>query len=183
MTVTGDILGSTEKAIHHFQHELGQLRAGRANPAMLEEILVDYYGTPTPLKQLAGINAPEPMLLTVQVWDTNALQSAEKAIRSSDLGLNPVVDGQIIRVPFPQLSEERRKEYVKLARQKTEAARVSIRAIREEHMRLLKNSEGKGEISEDATELRKKEIQKHVDEANEQLRTILEEKEKEILSL
>lgn len=171
------------KSLEHFRHDLAQIRTGRANPAMLEGILVEYYGTPTPLQQVAGINAPEPMLLTVQVWDSNALQAAEKAIRSSGLGLNPVVDGQLIRVPFPPLSEERRNELVKLARQKAEAARVSVRAVREEQMRALKKTEEDGKLSEDAAELQKKDIQKQVENANETIQAVIEQKEREILHL
>lgn len=171
------------KSLEHFRHDLAQVRTGRANPVMLEGILVEYFGTPTPLQQVAGINAPEPMLLTVQVWDSNALQAAEKAIRSSGLGLNPVVDGQLIRVPFPPLSEERRNELVKLVHQKAEAARVSVRAIREEQMRALKKAEEDGELSEDATELQKKDIQKQVENANETIQAATEQKEQEILHL
>lgn len=171
------------KALEHFQHELATIRTGRATPALLEDIRVEYYGTPTPLNQLASINAPEPMMLTVQVWDVSVLQAVEKAICTSSMGLNPNVDGQLIRVPLPSLTEERRQELVKLAKQKAEAARVSIRTIREESMRVIKNAETEKEISEDIAEAQRKELQKIVDEQNERIRSLLEKKQEEILKL
>ncbi|MBI4415163.1 MAG: ribosome recycling factor, partial [Candidatus Kerfeldbacteria bacterium] len=119
----------------------------------------------------------------VQVWDASAIPAAEKALRSSGLGLNPVVDGQLIRVPFPPLSEERRQELVKLARQKAESARVSVRAVREEQMHVIKQAEESGELSEDAAELQRKSVQKHVDESIETIRKIVEQKEQEILHI
>src|SRR5947208_4721346 len=108
------------KSVEHFANELAHIRTGRANPALIDKLLVPYYGTPTPLNQLAQISAPEPRLLVVQVYDRSQLGAVEKAIRSGEMGLNPANDGQLIRVPIPQLTEERRREYVRLVKQKAE---------------------------------------------------------------
>src|SRR3989441_8420073 len=118
------------KSVDHFGGQLATIRTGRANPALIDRIMVPYYGTPTPLNQLAQISSPEPRLLVVQVYDKSQMGAIEKALRTSDQGLNPANDGQVIRVPIPPLTEERRKEYVKLVRQKAEEARVAIRNVR-----------------------------------------------------
>src|SRR5438270_9536641 len=118
------------KSVDHFGGELQTIRTGRANPALIDRIMVPYYGTPTALNTLAQISAPEPRLLVVQVYDRSQIGAVEKAIRTSELGLNPANDGQVIRVPIPPLTEERRKEYVKLVKQKAEDARVAVRNIR-----------------------------------------------------
>lgn len=175
--------GDFDKALSHYQHQLAGIRTGRATPSLLEDLHANYYGTPTPLNQLATITAPEPGLLHVQVWDATALPEVEKSIRSSHLGLNPVVDGQLIRVPLPQLTEERRQELIKLAKQRAEAARVSIRSVREEAMKKIKDEETGGDLSEDQAEVSRKALQKSVDAANEEIHSLLEHKQAEILKI
>src|SRR5438270_12740865 len=118
------------KSVEHLEQELTTIRTGRANPALIERVMVPYYGTPTPLNQLAQISAPEARLLVVQVYDRSQMGAAERAIRDAGIGLNPSNDGQIIRVPIPQLTEERRKEYVRMVRQRAEEARVAVRNVR-----------------------------------------------------
>src|ERR1700704_6059043 len=113
------------KSVEHFATDLATIRTGRANPALIDKVMVPYYGTPTPLNQLAQISAPEPRLLVVQVYDTSQIGAVEKALRSGEQGLNPTSDGQVIRVPIPQVTEERRKEFVKLVKQKAEEARAA----------------------------------------------------------
>src|ERR1041385_3982165 len=123
-----DAEGKMAKSVDHFGGELATIRTGRANPALIDKVMVPYYGTPTPLNQLAQISAPEPRLLVVQVYDKSQMGAVEKALRTSEQGLNPASDGQLIRVPIPPLTEERRREYVKLVKQKAEEARVAIRS-------------------------------------------------------
>lgn len=172
-----------EKAVAYLTKELQGIRTGRATPSIVEGLLVEYYGTPTPLIQLATINAPEPKLLVIEAWDPTVIPSIEKSIRQSTLGLSPAVDGQRIRLSFPPLTEERRQELVKIAKQKMESARVTVRGIRDEAMRELRQAEKNGELSEDALAQEEKEIQKRVDAVNAELEGLLEEKQKEILSV
>lgn len=172
-----------QKAIDFFQKELASLRTGRATPALVEHIRVDYYGTLTPLQQLATITAPEPRMILIEAWDASVVSSIEKAILQSDLGFNPAVDGQRIRVPLPQLTEERRQELVKLAKQKAEAARVSVRAIREERIKELKREEKEGTRSEDEIALEQKELQKLVEKQNATIEQSLKQKEEEIVRI
>ncbi len=145
------------KSVDHFGGELATIRTGRANPALIDKVMVPYYGTmvpyygtPTPLNQLAQISAPEPRLLVVQVYDKSQIGAIEKALRSGDMGLNPANDGQVIRVPIPPLTEERRKEYVRLVRQKAEEARVAIRNVRRDEIHRIDQMAKKGEVAEDA---------------------------------
>ncbi len=172
-----------DKSVKALQHEFGTVRTGRASGAILEKITVEYYGTPTPLTQIAGIKVPEPQMLLVEPWDKSALGAIEKAIRSSDLGLNPSNDGQMIRVPFPPLTEERRKELVKLCKHYAEEARVAVRNIRRDANHKLERLSKDGEASEDEVRRSETEIQKatdtfigHVDEA-------LKRKEAEIMEV
>src|SRR5438094_2590046 len=137
------------KSVDHFGAELTHIRTGRANPALIDRIMVPYYGTPTPLNQLAQISVPEPRLLVVQVYDKSQIGAVEKALRTSDQGLNPANDGQVIRVPIPPLTEERRKEYVKLVRQKAEEARVAIRNVRRDELHRIDRMQKQGEVAED----------------------------------
>src|ERR1700752_980465 len=139
------------KSVDHFGSELTHIRTGRANPALIDKVMVAYYGTPTPLNQLAQISAPEPRLLVVQVYDKSQIGAVEKALRSGDMGLNPANDGQVIRVPIPPLTEERRKEYVKLVRQKAEDARVAIRNVRRDEINRIYQMTKNGEVSEDVS--------------------------------
>lgn len=185
--MTDDIFIKTEekmkKAIEIFKKDLGTIRAGRAAPSLLDKIMVDYYGTPTPLKQLSTVNAPEPRLLLVQPWDKNIIKDIEKAILKSDLGLTPNNDGNLIRLPVPQLTEERRKELVKMIRKKTEESRVAVRNIRREANDRLKTEEKNGEITQDGLKRSQDEIQKLTDKYIEDLDRALENKEKEIMEV
>src|SRR5438128_11615610 len=137
------------KSVDHFAGELATIRTGRANPALIDKVIVPYYGTPTPLNQLAQISAPEPRLLVVQVYDRSQIGAVEKALRTSEQGLNPASDGQVIRVPIPPLTEERRREYVKLVRQKAEDARVAIRNVRRDELHRMDHMKKQGEVAED----------------------------------
>jgi ribosome recycling factor len=137
------------KSVDHFGTELSNIRTGRANPALIDKVMVPYYGTPTPLNQLAQISAPEARLLVVQVYDKSQIGVIEKALRSGEQGLNPASDGQVIRVPIPPLNEERRREYVKLVRQKAEEARVAIRNVRRDEVHQIDQMQKDGRVAED----------------------------------
>jgi ribosome recycling factor len=172
-----------EKTISVYKKELTSLRAGRANPQLLDRILVDYYGTPTPITQLGNIAVPEPRMIAITLWDTSALSSAEKAILKSDLGINPTNDGKVIRLVFPELTEERRRELVKVVRKKGEECKVAIRSIRREAMEGLQKELKAKTMTEDDVKLYEKEIQKVVDEYIKTTDVILSEKEKEIIEV
>jgi len=172
-----------EKSFNYYEDELKGLRVGRAKPSMVEMIEVDYYGNKTPLIQMASISAPEPRLIVIQPWDKNVIKEIEKAIQNSDLGVNPAVEGDIIRLNIPPLTEERRKEMVKLISRKAEEARQKIRGIRENEIKSLKKQKNEGEISEDEFYTKQEEIQKLVDEYNEKIKNLAEEKEKELLTI
>ena len=126
------------KTIAVLNRDLGSLRAGRANPKLLDRIMVDYYGTPTPINQMGTVSSPEPRLLVISLWDASMISAAEKAIQKSDLGINPSNDGKLIRLVFPELTEERRKELVKIVRKKAEESKVAVRAIRREANETIK---------------------------------------------
>jgi len=170
-------------AIEHLSQEMGKIRTGRANPALIENLMVEYYGNKTPLKQVASINAPEARLLVIQPWDKDSLVNIESAIRESDMGFNPSNDGQVIRINIPQLTEERRKELVKALNQRSEEAKISIRNIREEVWKEIQEEEKAGKMSEDDKFLGKDYLQKIVDEYNKKVEEIREKKEKEILTI
>ncbi|RME58459.1 MAG: ribosome recycling factor [Candidatus Dadabacteria bacterium] len=172
-----------QASLEHFKQELAKLRTGRANVGLLEEIKVDYYGTPTPLKSLGLISAPEPRLLTVQVYDASAVEQVEKAIREAELGLNPSRDGNLVRVAIPSLTEERRKEVVKKLHKIAEEARIAIRNQRRDATQEVKKQEKEGEISEDEMRRQQDQIQKLTDKYISQIDSLMEEKEKEILSV
>jgi len=172
-----------EKAVEHLIVEIGQIRTGRANPALVENIMVDYYGTKTPLKQVASINVPESKLLVIQPWDKDSLVNIESAIRDSDLGFNPNNDGQVIRINIPSLTEERRKELVKVLNQRTEEGKISVRNVREEAWKEIQEQEREGKISEDDKFSGKDYLQKIVDEYNKKIEEIREKKEKEIITI
>lgn len=180
MAIDSSIFQST---LDHYLHELQQIRTGRASPSILEDLKAEYYGTMTPVKELASISAPEPMMLVLQVWDAQAVQGIEKAIRGSTLGLNPAVEGQLIRVPFPSLTAERRDELAKVAKQKAEGAKISVRSIREEHLKDVRQREQDGTLSEDQAEIERKDLQKAVDAVNALIHAQLEQKQKEIQTL
>jgi ribosome recycling factor len=172
-----------DKSVEAAQHELTTLRAGRASVSLLDRIQVDYYGTKTPLNQLATLNAPEPRLLTVQPFDPSSLTAIERAIQESDLGLTPSNDGKIIRLPIPQLTEERRKELVKIARQMAEEGRVAVRNVRRDVMHHLKELVDKGEVGSDEEHRAEERVQKLTDEHVHKIDDLLKRKEEEILEV
>jgi len=172
-----------EDAIEHLNVEMGKIRTGRANPALVEGLIVDYYGTKTPLKQIASINAPEARLLVIQPWDKGALVYIESALRESDMGFNPNNDGQVIRINIPALTEERRKELVKVLNQRAEDAKISIRNIREEAWKEIQEAEKEGKMSEDDKFSGKDYLQKIVDEYNKKIEEVREKKETEIMTI
>lgn len=172
-----------QKAVEVLKNEFATVRAGRANPGLLDKIEVEYYGTLTPLNQLANISAPEARLLVIQPWDKSSLTAIERAIMKSDLGLTPGNDGTIIRIPIPQLTEERRQELAKVVRKKAEEGRVSIRNIRRDYNDHLKKAEKSGDISEDEARKMQDEIQKLTDNYIAKVDTALETKEAEIMEV
>ena len=178
-----DIERRMEGALNSLQSELSGLRTGRASPNMLDNLTADAYGSPMPINQLGNINAPEARLLTVQVWDKGMVKAVEKAIRDSDLGLNPQVDGELIRVPVPPLSEERRKDMVKIAGKYTENAKIAVRNVRRDGMDALKAAEKNGEISEDDQRKQGDEIQKITDSFVKKMDELLASKEQDIMSV
>ena len=168
-------------AVESLRHDLSGLRTGRANTALLEPITVEVYGSHMPITQCATISAPEPRMLTVQVWDKSNIGPVEKAIRSAGLGLNPINDGNTLRLPIPDLTEERRKELAKLAHTYAEKARVAIRNVRRDGMDNLKADENKKEISEDERKRSETEVQKLTDEVIKEADAVASQKEQEIL--
>lgn len=166
-----------------YQREMVSLRAGRANPQLLDRIKVDYYGVETPLTQMANIASPEPRLLTISLWDQKAIPLVEKAILKSDLGLNPSNDGKIIRLLVPELNEERRKDLTKLARKGAEDAKVAVRTIRRDAMEQVKKLKKDGEITEDEQRKAEEEMQKVTDTAIKDIDKICADKEKEIMEV
>jgi ribosome recycling factor len=178
-----DLRRRMEGALAVLKHEYAGLRTGRASVGLLEPITIDAYGAQMPLGQLASVNAPEARLLTVQVWDKAMVKAVEVAIRDSGLGLNPMSDGQLIRVPIPELTEERRHELAKIAHKYAEEARVAVRNVRRDGMDSLKRMERAGEISEDEQHERGVEVQKLTDTKITAIGEIMEHKEKEILQV
>ena len=152
-------------AVEALRHEFSGLRTGRASAGLLEPVVVDVYGAQMPLNQVGTISVPEPRLLTVQVWDKSAVSAVDKAIRASGLGLNPAADGQLIRIPIPELTEERREEMVKIAHKYAEQSRVAVRNVRRDGMETLKKMEKEGELSEDDGRFWGEEIQQITDQA------------------
>jgi ribosome recycling factor len=172
-----------EKALSDLQHEMAAIRTGRASVSLLDHIRVDYYGTPTPLNQLATLHVPEPSLITVQPWDVSQIGAIEKAIRASDLGLNPMNDGKVIRIPIPPLTEERRRELVKHLHAITEEHRVAVRNIRRDANEAVKKLLKDKVISEDEERRALDEIQKLTDTYMQKIEQASKVKEKEILEL
>ena len=172
-----------DKSVEHTRTEFNTLRTGRASAALLDRIQVDYYGTATPLKQLATINVPEPRMLTIQPFDPSSIRSIEKAIQESDLGLTPSNDGKLIRLPIPQLTEERRKELVKVVRNLAEEHRVAVREIRRDAMKHLKELVDKGEVGADEEHRAEERVQKITDEHTRQIDDLLKHKEAEVMEV
>jgi ribosome recycling factor len=168
-------------AVESLKHDLGGLRTGRASTSLLDPISVEVYGSHMPINQLATVTAPEPRMLSVQVWDKSNVGPVDKAIRSAGLGLNPIVDGQTLRLPIPDLTEERRKELAKLASQYAEKARIAVRNVRRDGNDSLKTDEKKGEISEDEHKRLEVEVQKMTDATIAEIDVAAHAKEKEIL--
>jgi ribosome recycling factor len=176
-----DIQRRMTGAVEALRHDLGGLRTGRASTTLLEPVTVEVYGSHMPLNQVATISAPEPRMLSVQVWDRSNVGPVEKAIRSAGLGLNPISEGQTLRLPIPDLTEERRKELAKLASQYAEKARIAVRNVRRDAMDGLKQDEKKHEISEDERKRLETEVQKLTDDTVKEIDAVTQAKEKEIL--
>ena len=179
----GDLNKRMDSALEVLRKELQGLRTGRASASLLEPITVEAYGAEMPLTQVATVNVPEPRMLTVQVWDRGLVKAVEKAIRTSSLGLNPAVDGQLIRVPLPELTQERRNELVKVAHKYAEQARVAVRNVRRDGMDNLKRLEKDGDISQDEHKHWSDEVQKLTDRHIESVNQLLDHKEKDILQV
>ncbi len=171
------------KTISVFEESLSEIRAGRANPAILNKVMIDYYGTPTPINQVAGISVPEARLIVIQPWDASILKEIEKEILKTDIGINPNNDGKVIRLAFPELNEERRKEIVKDIRKMAEEAKVAIRSIRRDAIDEAKKSQKNSEISEDDLKVAEDKIQKLTDKYVDEIDQIIEAKEKEVMSI
>lgn len=172
-----------KKTISVYSEKLAEVRAGRANPAILNKIKIDYYGTPTPINQVAGISVPEARLIVIQPWDASVLKEIEKSILASDIGINPNNDGKVIRLAFPELNEERRKELVKDIKKMAEDAKVAIRSIRREGIDEAKAEQKEGALTEDELKNAENEIQKMTDKNIEEIDKILDAKEKEVMSV
>ncbi|MBC7075074.1 MAG: ribosome recycling factor [Syntrophomonadaceae bacterium] len=181
--VLKDVEEKMKKTIDYFMKELATLRAGRANPAMVDRLMVNYYGEPTPLNQLANITVPEARLIVIQPWDKNSISDIEKAIMKSDLGVNPTNDGNVVRIAIPQLTEERRKELVKVVKKKAEEARVAVRNVRRDGNDMLKTYEKEKMITEDETKRGQEEIQKITDKYINEIDKIMKAKEKDIMEV
>ena len=178
-----DIKRRMEGAVAAFRGDLGGLRTGRASAALLDPVMEDAYGAKTPINQVANVNAPEPKLITVQIWDKSLVGPVDKAVREAGLGLNPVVDGQNLRIPLPDLNEERRRELVKVAKDYAENAKVAIRHVRRDGMEALKKAEKDKEISQDDARSDGDKIQKLTDEMVSEVETVLSQKEEEIMQV
>ena len=171
------------KTISVLTENLSEIRAGRANPAILNKIRIDYYGTPTPINQVAGISVPEARLIVIQPWDASILKEIEKEILKAEIGINPNNDGKVIRLAFPELTEERRKEIVKDIKKMAEEAKVSVRSVRREGMDEAKANQKEGLITEDELKSAEDKIQKITDSKVAEIDKIAEAKEKEVMSV
>lgn len=172
-----------EKTISVLEENLSEVRAGRANPNILNKITVDYYGVPTPINQVAGISVPEPRLIVIQPWDTSLLKEIEKAINIADIGINPNNDGKVIRLNFPELTEERRKDLVKDIKKTSEESKIAIRAIRRDGIENARTAQKNNEMTQDELSTMETKIQKVTDEKIEKIDQIINDKEKEIMSI
>jgi len=178
-----EIVGKMDKSINTFMIELSAIRAGRANPAVLEHVRVDYYGASTPINQIASVSSPEPRALIIQPWDATALKDIEKAIMKSDIGIQPTNDGKLIRLSFPPLTEERRKDLVKTVHKDAENAKVAVRNIRRDSIEHFKALKKKSEITEDDLKDIEKDIQELTDKYVVKIDDLVKAKEKEILEV
>jgi ribosome recycling factor len=178
-----DVLRRMDAAVEHARNEFNTVRTGRASAALLDRIVIDYYGQETPLKQLATINVPEPRMLTIQPFDPSSMKQIEKAIQESDLGLTPSNDGKVIRLPIPQLTEERRKELVKVVRHLAEEGRIAVRNVRRDVLHHMKELVNKGEVGADEEHRGEERVQKLTDERIKTIDDALKHKEAEILEV
>ena len=172
-----------QKTINVYSERLSEVRAGRANPAILNKVKIDYYGTPTPINQVAGVSVPEARLIVIQPWDASVLKDIERAILAADIGINPNNDGKVIRLNFPELNEERRKEIVKDIKKMAEEAKIAVRSIRREGIDEAKAEQKEGLMTEDELKNAENEIQKITDKEIEEVEKILANKEKEVMSI
>jgi ribosome recycling factor len=179
----GDATQRMDKSVEATHEHFNSVRTGRATPALLDRITIEYYGTPTPLKNLATINAPEPRMLTIQPFDPTSIKQIEKTIQESDLGLTPSNDGKMIRLPIPQLTEERRKELVKLVRQMAEEGRVAVRNVRRDAIRHLEELAKNREVGDDDERTAESRVQKLTDEHTARIDELLKRKEAEIMEV
>ena len=179
----GDAARKMDKSVEHARAEFNTVRTGRASAALLDRINVDYYGTATPLNQLATINVPEPRMLTIQPFDPTSIKAIEKAIQESDLGLQPSNDGKLIRLPVPQLTEERRKELVKVVRNLAEEHRIAVREVRRDAMRHLQDLVRSGDVGDDDERRAEKDVQDLTDAHTKTIDELLKHKEEEILEI
>ena len=181
--ITTDAEDGMKKAVDSFRRDLQKIRTGRANTSMLDGIKVDYYGTPTPVNQVATVQVVDARLITVKPWEKNMIAVIDKAIRASDLGINPVADSELVRLPIPPLTQERRKELAKVVGKQTEEARVAVRAARRDAMDMVKEYEKDGEITEDERKNGEKKVQELTDKYIAMVDDIAKAKEKEIMEL
>ena len=181
--VYDELKGNLEKVLTHLSNEFSTIRAGRANPKILDRVMVDYYGTLTPLYQMANISVPEPRMLVVSLWDTSMIKDVVKAINEANIGINPNDDGKVIRLVFPVLTEERRKELVKDVKKKGENAKVAVRNIRRDAMDAIKKKGKEDGISEDEIKEYQDDVQKSTDKYVAKIDAAVEEKSKEILTV
>ena len=171
------------KAVEHVRNELIRIRTGKATTNLLDGVKVDYYGAITPLNQLGNLSTPDIHTITVQVWDKGAVQAVEKAIMNANLGLNPMADGQLVRIPIPALNEERRKELVKLVKKYAEDGKIAVRNIRRDSMESLKKAEKDEHVSEDERKHGEAEVQKLTDRHSKEVDLLIQQKEKEIMEV
>ncbi len=172
-----------KKAVNALERDLSQIRAGRANPAILDKVTVEYYGTPTPIQQVGTISVPEARMIVIQPWDVTLLKDIERAINASDIGINPNNDGKVIRLAFPPLDGERRKELVKDVSKRGEAAKVAVRGVRRDSIERFKKQKKAGEVTEDGLLDLEDDIQKLTDKYVKLIDTVVKEKENEILEV
>lgn len=181
--VVGDAKDRMHKAVVHLQDEFGAVRTGRAAPALVEKLRIDYYGSEVPLQQLAGVTVPEPRVLLISPYDKGSLGAIEKAIQASDLGVNPSNDGNVVRLAFPELTEERRKDLVKVVKARAEEGRVAVRNVRRHARQELEHSERDGALSRDELERIEKDLEQITHEQVSEIDTLLEHKETELLEV
>ncbi|MBW9061851.1 ribosome recycling factor [Rhizobium herbae] len=178
-----DLKRRMEGAIAAFKHDIASLRTGRASANVLDPVMVEAYGSRVPLNQVANITVPEPRMLGVSIWDKSMVGAVDRAIRESNLGLNPIVDGQNLRIPLPELNEERRKSLVKVAHEYSEKAKIAVRNVRRDGMDSLKKAEKDGDIGQDVSRSQSEKVQKMTDEMISDIDRLLAEKEKEIMQV